>query len=442
MTGEVSCADDGMGLEKTALTIGFVPLSDCAPLVVAKEKGFFREHGLDVELSRETSWASIRDKTAYGMLDAAQMLASMPITSSLGIGPLTVPMVTALSLDLNGNAITVSEDLYQRLCAANPGAMRERPLSATALGTLVRAERSKGYAPLTFAVVFPTSTHTYELRYWMAAAGIDPDHDVRLVVVPPSQMVEALRRGQIDGFCVGEPWSQLAVRQGLGRVLITKYELWNNSPEKVLGVTADWAQAHPNTHRALLVALIEAAAWVDRPEHRMTVVDILAQRRYVDAPAEAVRMSMLGTFQYARTEFSRSLPDFNVFHRYAANFPWCSHAVWLITQMQRWGQLGTDVDVRAVAEQVYQPGLYREAARVLGLACPPVDYKTEGEHACVWEYEGVELGPDRFFDGGMFDPLDATGYLQRQLAADRYYRSVGGAENLVDPDVPRGGVAR
>lgn len=399
-------------LEKPELTVGFVALTDCAPLVMAREKGLFSRYGLDVTLSKETSWANVRDKIAVGVLDAAQMLATMPLASTLGIGPIDKPMVTALSLDLNGNAITVSEALFQRLCDADPAAMQERPLSARSLKTLIDQDRAAGRAPLTFATVFPTASHTYELRYWMGAAGIDPDRDVKLVVVPPPQMVGALRARQIDGFCVGEPWNQLAVREGLGRVLITKYELWNNSPEKVLGVSEEWALQNPNTHLALLMALLESAAWVDRPENRAEVVATISQPRYVNAPRDVVRMSMLGTFQYARTEFPRSLPDFNVFHRYAANFPWRSHAAWFITQMIRWGQIDRPVDIRRIAKRVYRPDIYRDAAARLGFMAPAVDYKSEGRHAVGRVIDGIEVGADRFFDGRVFDPADPVAYLR------------------------------
>lgn len=406
-------------LEKPDLVLGFVPLSDCAPLVVAQEKGFFDRYGLQVTLSKETSWANVRDKVAFGILDAAQMLATMPIASSLGIGPIEKPMLTALSLDLNGNAITVSEALYQRLQATDPAGIQGRPVTARALKALIDADRKAGAEPLTFAVVFPTSTHNYELRYWMASAGIDPDRDIRLVVVPPPQMVTALRAGQIDGCCVGEPWNQVAVREGLGRVLVTKYELWNNSPEKVLGVSEEWALQNPYTHQALLMALIEAAQWVDRPENRIEVVELIAQPRFVNAPRDIVRTSMLGTFQYARTEFPRALPDFNVFHRYSANFPWRSHALWFLTQMIRWGQVDRAIDMRAVAEQVYRPDLYRSAAEALGIVAPRSDYKDEGRHATDWEMDGIVLGPDLFFDGRAFDPNDPVAYLIGFDVADR-----------------------
>jgi len=400
-----------MSLEKPKVTLGFIPLSDCAPLVIAKEKGFFDKYGLDVSLSKETSWANLRDKLSFGILDGAQMLASLPIAMTAGVGPIAKPVINALTLDLNGNAITVSESLYQRMAETDPDAMHEAPMSARALKSVLDADREAGREPLTFAVVFPTSTHNYELRYWMASAGIDPDVDVRLVVIPPPQMVGALRNGEVDGYCVGEPWNEMAVREGLGRVLITKYELWNNSPEKVFGVTEEWAEQNPNTLQALQMALLEACQWVDQPQHRLEVAQIIAQPFYVNAAEDVVRMAMLGTFQYAHSEFPRSLPDFTVFHRYAANYPWVSHAKWLITQMLRWGQIDEALDIDALARRVCRIDLYAKAAQALGIAVPGEDYKREGEHADEWQSDSICLGADRFFDGGTFDPTDPVAYL-------------------------------
>ena len=400
-------------LESEHVTLGFIPLTDCAPLVMAKERGWFAEQGLDVTLSRESSWATLRDKLAAGVLDGAHMLAPMPLAATLGLGPLRTPMVSAMSLSLNGNAVTVSEALHRRLTEIDPEAMAEQPLSARALKRLIDRERAAGRPPLTFATVFPHSGHAYQLRYWMAASGIDPDCDVRLVVVPPERMVERLREGSVDGYCVGEPWNQLAVQSGLGRVLVTSYDIWNNHPEKVLGVTEAWAERNPNTHRALIRALLEAGRWMDRAENRLEVVERISGPRYVNAPEHVVRMSMAGVFQYAQREMPRALPDFNVFHRYAANFPWRSHALWFLTQMVRWGQLAPATDLRAVAERVYRPEIYREAAAALGIPAPVDDYKSEGAHHQRHEVSGVGLGGDLFIDGQRFDPDDSEAYLKR-----------------------------
>jgi len=244
------------GLEKTTLKFGIIPLTDCAPIVIAREKGFFKKHGLDVEVSKEASWANIRDKVSLGELDGAHMLAGMPLAATLGVGANQQETVTAFSMDLNGNGITVSNELYERMLAADPAAMQGRPTSALALKKVIDEDKKAGREPMTFAMVFPVSTHNYEIRYWMASAGIDPDQDVRLIVIPPPQMVANLQSKNIVGYCVGEPWNQRAVEMGIGRSIITNYEIWNNNPEKVFGVTREWADKNPNTHKAAVRALI------------------------------------------------------------------------------------------------------------------------------------------------------------------------------------------
>ena len=409
-------AGSGEGLELTDLELGFIPLTDCASIAIAHEKGFFGRHGLNVTPSKEASWANIRDKVSIGALDGGHMLAGMPIAATLGVGAVEKPTITGFSMDLNGNAITVSNELHERMVEADPEAMAERPTTARALKKVIEADKAAGRDPLTFASVFPVSTHNYELRYWMAAAGIDPDNDVRLIVIPPPQMVANLRSRNMDGYCVGEPWNMRAVDMGIGKVIITNYEIWNNNPEKVLGVTREWAEKHPNTHRAMIRALIEANRWMDRPENREEVVRIISQRAYVNAPESVVGMSMTGTLQFTPDEEPRPFPDFNVFYHYAATFPWRSHAAWFITQMIRWGQLDRPVDIHKVAESVYRPDLYREAAEDLGIDYPTIDYKPEGVHESNWTLEDatapIAMGPDLFLDGKTFDPENLMAYLE------------------------------
>jgi nitrate/nitrite transport system substrate-binding protein len=408
-------AGESGGLEKSKLSLGFIPLTDCAPLVVAFEKGYFKKYGLDVALSKEASWANIRDKVSIGELDGAHMLAGMPIAASLGVGALPKATITAFSLDLNGNAITVSNELYERMVKADPEAMRERPLTARALKKVIDADKVAGKEPMTFAVVFPVSTHNYQLRYWLGAAGINPDQDLRLIVIPPPQMVANLKAGNIAGYCVGEPWNERAVETGIGRVLITSYELWNNNPEKVFGVNLEWHEKHSRTHQALIMALLEAAQWMDQPDNRMEVVKLISQKSYVNAPEDTVKMSMTGTFKYAQNEEPRPLPDFNVFYRYAANFPWQSHAAWFIGQMYRWGQLEQPANILQAAASVYRPDLYRQAAKALGVPHPTIEVKPEGVNAGPWTLaeatSPIAMGPDLFFDGGRFDPKKSGEYV-------------------------------
>lgn len=407
-------AGAGEGLEKTSLTFGIIPLTDCAPLVVAAEKGYFKRHGLDVTISKEASWANIRDKVSIGALDGAHMLAGMPIAATLGVGAIPKPTITAFSMDLNGNGITVANALYDRMVKVDPEAMQESPISARALKRIIDEDKAKGVPPMTFAMVFPVSTHNYQIRYWMGSAGIDPDKDVRLIVIPPPQMVANLQAGNIVGYCVGEPWNERAVQAGLGRTIITSYEIWNNNPEKVFGVNLDWAEKYPNTHKAAVRALIETAQWMDKPENRMEVVEIIAQKSYVNAPPEVVKMSMTGTFRYAQHEAPRPLPDFNVFYRYAATFPWYSHAQWFISQMYRWGQIDHAIDIKKTAALIYRPDIYRAAAKELGVPCPAIDFKTEGSHGGPWKLNDathIPMGSDRFFDGMHYDPHKLTAYM-------------------------------
>lgn len=401
--------------EKTRLKFGIIPLSDCALLVMALTKGYFAKYGLEVSLLREVSWANIRDKVQTGLLDGAQMLAPMPIASTLGIGGAKKSMITAFNIGLNGNGITVSNRLYQCMLEAEPSTAGAAELTANALKKVVDADKDAGRKPLTFAMVFPFSAHNYQLRYWLASAGIDPDSDVHLTVVPPPQMVEHLEDKSIDGFCVGEPWNEVAVARGTGRTLLINYTVWNNSPEKVFGVTSEWAERYPNTHKAVLMALMETAEWLDRPESRLEAVETISSERYVNVAVDIVKMSMGGTFRSARDETPRPMPDFNVFHRYAANYPWLSQAEWFITQMYRWGQLQEPLNIRQLAAQVYRPEIYREVAMALSKPYPLITHKLEGTHAENWTLREasrpIPMGADRFIDNRVYDPSDLIAYI-------------------------------
>jgi nitrate/nitrite transport system substrate-binding protein len=407
---------DASTLEKPQLKLGIVPLTDCAVLVMAKSKGFFAKYGLDVSLSPEVSWANIRDKVQAGLLDGAQMLAAMPIASTLGMGGIKTPMITAFSLDLNGNGITVSNDLYRRMLEMNTNDATDPSRCVHALKKVIDADTHAGRKPMTFAMVFPFSSHNYQLRYWLATAGIDPEVDLRLTVVPPSQMVENLIDKNIDGFCVGEPWNEVAVARGVGRALLTGYEIWNNSPEKVFAVTRAWAETYPNTHRAVLMSLFEAAEWSDLAANRREIVDTLVAGKFINVDSDVVKMSMLGTFKFAKDEPSKPMPDFNVFHRYTANYPWLSHAEWFILQMLRWGQLSGPVNISEIAKAVYRPDIYAEIADFLGKPCPVETHKTEGGHSGTWHLRGstgdIVMGADRFIDGKHYNPDDPIGYLR------------------------------
>lgn len=386
------------------MRIGFIALTDSAVLIAAKEKGFFARQGLDVTLVREPSWANMRDKVALGALDAAHMLAPMPLAATLGAGGWKKPQVTSFVLNLNGNAVTISSKLWSRLLDAEPALLHDRLEAGNVLRRLIAADRKAGREMLTFATVFNYSSHQIQLRYWLASAGIDPDRDVNLVVVPPPQMTDRLAAGEIDGFCVGDPWNSLAVLRGVGRILISGYEIWNNRMEKVIGVNRDWVERNPLVHKQMLMALIEAAEWLDRPENRLEGVEILARPDYIGPEAaEAIRLGMLGVVRYGLDVSPEHMPDFFVFSRYSANFPWRSQADWYLTEMRRWKLIDPATDISAVADAVYRTDLYREAAAALDKPFPLIDRKPEGLHAGPWQLAQasapIEMGADLFFDG-------------------------------------------
>ncbi len=402
--------------EKKELTLGFIPLLDCCVLVAAKEKGFFEKYGLDVTLQKEASWANIRDKVSVGALDGAHMLAAMPIATTLGLGFTKKPMLTAFSMNLNGNAITVSNKLYERLLKLDPSIETQPEKTPSVLKQLIDQDKQANKPPLCFAMVYPYSSHNYELRYWMATGDIDPDNDINLRAIPPQYMVENLKEGQIDGFCVGEPWNSRASQLGMGKILIAGYQIWNNSPEKVFAVTRAWAEKFPNTHLCLIMALLEAAQWIDIDDNRQVFADVLATEHYISLDADIIKSSFAGNIHHANGKDKSSLADFHVYHRYLANFPWCSHACWYMTQMIRWGQLKTEIDMKQMAESVYRPDIYRRAADLLGLGYPSFNYKMEGINNSDWTLQNAgnqfNLGADAYFDGRIFDPDNLIGYIE------------------------------
>ncbi len=357
----------------TIVRAGFIPLVDCAVLAVAREKGFAESQGINLQLNKEASWANIRDRLNIGQFDVAHMLAAMPIAASLGVGHIKVPMVAPMALGFGGNAITVSHTLYNEL--KDTGADLGDPLSgAQALRQVVDKRRGDNAEPLSFGQVFPFSCHNYQLRYWMASAGIDPDRDVRLVVIPPPFMVESLEAGQVDGFCVGEPWNAQAADQDVGVVLIRPGRFWPTGPEKVLGMQERWASENPDTLKALLPALNEAATWADDPANRAELAALLSGPAYLDV-SEAVVLTALDS-------------DLD-FHSGVQ----CEDALWLYAQMVRWGQTPLSKEAEQGVCRTYRPDLLTDA---LGDAPPsvPVD----------------DVAP---LDGVLFDAADVPGYIAK-----------------------------
>jgi NitT/TauT family transport system ATP-binding protein len=398
------------------LNLGFIPLVDCAPLVVAREKGFAAAEGLSLSLVREKSWANIRDRVMLGHFDAAQMLGPMPIASTLGIGHVATPMIAPLSLGLGGNAITVSPAIFAEMEAVGASLALGPAEMGKALASVVARRRNGGGAPLTLAVVHPFSGHNYELRYWLAAVGIDPDHDVRIIVLPPSFMVNAVLDRQIDGFCVGEPWNSLAVEAGAGVIAVTKSSLWRQGPEKVLGFRADFAERWPERLAALLRAVYRAAEWAGRSENHDELSQMLAAPEYLAAPAEIIARALSGRLVRIAGAASDPIPDFLVFHDHAANFPWQSHSLWFYSQMVRWGQIAYSPALAGEARQVYRPDLYRAALAGAGIDLPRASAKVEGALKTATPVASrngaMVLGPDGFFDGRLFDPDEIEAYLK------------------------------
>ncbi|MBD1836542.1 ABC transporter substrate-binding protein [Cyanobacteria bacterium FACHB-472] len=370
------------GLEKVNLEIGFIPLTDCAPLVVAKEKGFFAKHGLEeVTLNREPSWKAIAEGVGTGRLDAAQMVAGMPMSMTLGGGGKPpVPICTALTLSRNGNSITLSKELYNqgvRTLADLKGSIAQNP--------------DKVY---NFGVVHPASMHNLMLRSWLASAGIDPDRDVNLTVVPPPQMVANLKAGNIDGYCVGEPWNSRAVQEGLGFVVTTDMQLWAGHPEKVLGCKEEWANKYPQTHVALIKALLEACEYCDDHRHREEVLKLLCQPDYVGAAVEHIRPGFIDPYDRGTGEEPEMMLRYNQFFVDKANFPEREEGLWVMTQLARWGIIPFPKNWLDVTERVRRVDVYGQAARELGLT----DI-------------GRDREPIKMFDGTTFNPDDPLQYL-------------------------------
>ena len=414
--------------EKEELKLGFIKLTDMAPLAVAYEKGFFEEEGLYVTLEAQANWKVLLDRVIDGQLDGAHMLAGQPVGATLGVGT-KAEVVTAFSMDLNGNAITVSNDVWQKMLpqlAKGSDGKPKHPISATALKPVIASYKEQGKS-FNFGMVFPVSTHNYELRYWLAAGGIHPGFyapakgdnsgqlqgDVLLSVTPPPQMPATLEAGTINGYCVGEPWNQAAVAKGIGVPVITDEQVWRNNPEKVFGVTKAFADQYPNTHIHLIKALIRAAYWLDANNNanRLDAVNIISRPNYVGADAKVIANSMTGTFEYEKGD-KRPASDFNVFFRHHATYPYYSDAIWYMTQMRRWGQIAEakpDSWYAEMAKKVYRPDVYALAAKELIAegkmkASDFPDFASES---------GYKPADNHFIDGVPYDGHTPNAYLQQ-----------------------------
>jgi nitrate/nitrite transport system substrate-binding protein len=369
-------------VEKAEVKLGFIKLTDIAPLVVAKEKGFFAEEGLIVTLEPQANWKVLVDGVGSGGLDGAHMLAGHAIASGAGIGS-KVKIVTPLSLDMNGKAITLSNKVYDMIAPTLPKGVDGKvvqPVSAEALGPVVSKLKAEG-KPFKMGMVFPVSGHNYVLRYWLAAGGLNPGYylpgdaagvtgaDVQLSVTPPPQMPATLEAGTIDGYAVGEPWNQAAVGKKIGVPVIVDPDIAGLNADKVFGFTDEFGKKNPKTVQAMLRAIIRAQIWLDAEngKNRPEAVQLLAKPQYVGADVKVLEASMLGKFTFASGD-TRDVPMFNIFHRENAGYPYYSDAIWVLTQMRRWGQIAEDKPdswYLDTAKSVYLPDLYKEAAAAL-----------------------------------------------------------------------------
>ncbi len=379
------------------LKIGFSPLNDATLIVVAEALGFYDSEGLSVTLSREANWSNIRDKLAYGMIDAAHILAPMPFAAALGLGPSMGRIIAPMALGANGNGVLVSSELKARLIddgAAHGFSSTPMVESGRLLAREVDRRRKEGLGRLVFAVPFNWSPHHFVLRHWVSAAGLDPERQIQWIVVPPSRMADMVKDGVVDAFCAGSPWPQTAQLLGRGEVLFSDPDYWSLKPEKVLGVRAAWAEANPEGTIALVRALLRAAMWASAPGNREDLIRILARRAYVHAPAEAIAMAL--------AEGGSGL----ILDPQVATYPWISHAKWFLGQMVRWGMLTPEHDFDQLARHVYRPDLWREAAGGLGLNAPLRDEKDEGGQPQAWQVEAtpnaITMPPNVLFDGGVF----------------------------------------
>ncbi len=364
--------------EKNVVRVGFIPLTDCASLVVAAEMGFDEKYGIKIALSKEASWAGVRDKLISGELDASLVLYSLLYGLQLGIGGPKTDMALLMPLHHNGNAITLSNQLKDKGVT-----------TGEALKKLVDAEK-RDY---TFAHTFPTGTHAMFLNYWLANHGINPVSDVKTITVPPPQMVANMRVGNMDGFCVSEPWHVRAIADKIGFTAITTQDIWKDHPDKVLGCTAEFAQKNPNTARALLMAVLEASKYVDTLSNRPKVVQLIAQKSYVNTAVDVIEQRFMGNYEDGLGKKWKDPNYMKFYNDGAVNFPYLSDGMWFLTQHKRWGLLKEDPDYLAVAKKINQIDLYKQAASQVKVPIPKDVMRSS-----------------KFLDGVVWDGKDPKGY--------------------------------
>jgi len=397
---------------KTKVTAAFIALTDAAPLIVAKTHGFAADEGIDLTLMRESSWATVRDRLVYRQVEAAHLLAPLAVAVTLGLSQHTAALSAPFKLNVNGNALTMARDFAAALDPDPAQRITDPVAAAHDFANAIGLWRRK---PV-IGVVHRFSCHALSLRYWLAYAGVDPDRDLAIRVLPPSLMAQALRSGEIDGFIVGEPWSSVAVAEGTGEIVVTGASIWRRGVEKVLAMRKDWMEANPEVTDRLLRALARSAAWCDDPANAIALADLLSWPEHVGEPPERILPALTGRMPLVPGGAPASIDDFMLFHREAANFPWRSQALWIYSQFVRWRMLKPSAQSEQAAAEVFRSDIYRRALHESDIVMPGASLKVEGALAQplpVGAHHGVlTLGPDRFFDGRVFDPQQIDAYVQ------------------------------
>jgi nitrate/nitrite transport system substrate-binding protein len=382
-------ADDAP--ELTDMRFGIIALTDCASIVMAHELGLFKKYGINSTVSKEASWAVIRDRLSLGENHGTHMLIGMPYASTMGLfGAPVKPMVIPMHINHNGQAITLQKKFVGKV------------KSAADMKPFVDEAKAKG-EPLTFAMTFPPGTHAMWMRYWLASGGIHPDKDVALITVPPPQMVQNMKIDKMDGFCVGEPWNARAINDGIGYTVITSQQLWADHPEKVLAFTEEFAEQHPKAVKASMRAVIEASRYIDTMDNRAHVAEVVSRPQYINCPPEIILGRMQGLYDYGDGRAPHQDPLYMTFYDRLTNFPFQSYGIWWLTQFRRWGMVAEAPDYQGLAKRVHRTDLFREVAGELGLPVPDADTRTET------------------LTDSVFDPADpeayATGFAVHNIAA-------------------------
>jgi nitrate/nitrite transport system substrate-binding protein len=384
----------GSGPEVAKARLGFIALTDASPLIIAKERGFFARHGLpDIEVVKQASWAATRDNLVLGSggggIDGAHILSPMPLQFTAGIqtGGKPLPMYILARLNLNGQAISVGNDLKSVQVGLGSAGARAKFAQLKAAGNIAKV-----------AMTFRGGTHDLWVRYWLAAGGVNPETDVSTIIIPPPQMVANMKAGTQDAFCVGEPWNGQTVNQKVGYTATTTSEIWMNHPEKALGLRADWVDKYPRAAEAITAAVLEAQMWCDKMANRPAMCSIVSGRQYVNVPIGDILPRLQGTIDYGDGRKVTGSPHYMKFWADNASFPFKSHDLWFATENVRWGVLPQKTNTQALVAKVNRSDIWRAAARSIGQAGPAADSR----------------GPERFFDGKVFDPANPGAYLASQ----------------------------